>query len=240
MDFTTFASNFRTAVISKDFDDYILYKERLEDVVKSHPDHKTAIQYLSKKDPSETNEYLSWMVKQHADKSFSEISKPALLSEVKKFHAYKEHLEEKDITYYDLATLAEAITEYERSESKKERERRAASSTIEPLQEVEVRSARLYQITLKLSVDRKVGYGIDSALNRIRAIEGVTIVANDSTDSYLGKNIILARIKFHPLSDSVRPETYVRQMLIPKINSSIAVPGVKVLEMIRKTLIRLV
>ena len=92
---------------------------------------------------------------------------------------------------------------------------------------------------MKLSFDSGVSYGIDSILNRIRSIEGVTIVANDRTDSYLGKNIILARIKFHPVSDSMRPRTYVSQVLIPDINSSNIVPGVKVLEVYRKTLVRL-
>lgn len=239
MNFTTFAGSFQSKVLSKDYDDYLLFEERRKDALEKYPDHIAEIQYFSTRDPSSTNEYLLWLMEQHTNTSSNSVAKASLVSEVKKYHGFKSDMQEKDIHNYDFKKLNEAITEHERVQSREERERRA-TATKEPLEEVEAKSARLYQITLKMSVDRAVGYGIESALNRIRAIEGVTIVANDSTDSYLGKNIILARIKFHPLSDSMRPETYVRQILMPKIDSSIVVPGVKVIEMVRKTLIRLV
>ena len=40
--------------------------------------------------------------------------------------------------------------------------------------------------------------------------------------------IVEARVKFHPESDSLRPMSYIQQVLVPNINSSRTVPGVKV------------
>ena len=98
---------------------------------------------------------------------------------------------------------------------------------------------RLFQINLKIQVDRDAGGGIEQKLNRIRAIEGVTVVGHDELKSQLGRQVIEARVKFHPESDALRPGTYINQILVPEINSSKLVPGVKVIEIVKGSLKRL-
>jgi len=98
---------------------------------------------------------------------------------------------------------------------------------------------RLFQVTLKIQVDRDAGGGIEQKLNRIRAIEGVTVVGHEDVDPLMGKSVIEARIKFHPDSDALRPATYVNQILVPEINSSKLVPGVKVIDVVKGSMKRL-
>ena len=98
---------------------------------------------------------------------------------------------------------------------------------------------RLFQVNLRLSVDRGQGGGIEQKLNRIRAISGVTVVSHEEGDTVSGRDTIEAKIKFHPESDSVRPASYVFQTLIPEINSSKLVPGVKVIDVIKGSLKRI-
>ena len=98
---------------------------------------------------------------------------------------------------------------------------------------------RLYQVNLKIQVDRDTGGGIEQKLNRIRAIEGVTVVSHDDLSQGRSRQVIEARIKFHPDSDSTRPETFVRQVLVPEINSSKLVPGVRVIDIVSGSLKRL-
>ncbi len=98
---------------------------------------------------------------------------------------------------------------------------------------------RLFQINLKIQVDSEIGGGIEQKLNRIRAIEGVTVVSHDEPQSQMGRQVIEARIKFHPESDALRPGTYLTQILVPEINSSKLVPGVKVIDIIKGSLKRL-
>ena len=98
---------------------------------------------------------------------------------------------------------------------------------------------RLFQINLKIQVDRDTGGGIEQNLNRIRAIEGVTVVGHEDVDPLRGKSVIEARIKFHPDSDAIRPGTYITQTLVPEINSSKLVPGVKVIDIVKGSLKRL-
>ena len=98
---------------------------------------------------------------------------------------------------------------------------------------------RLFQVNLRIQVDPGEGGGIEQKLNRIRAIEGVTVVSHDELQKQMGRQIIEARIKFHPESDALRPGTYVSQILVPEINSSKLVPGVKVIDIVKGTLKRL-
>ena len=98
---------------------------------------------------------------------------------------------------------------------------------------------RMFQINLKLQISKGIGGGIEQKLNRIRAIDGVTVVAHDEGEKVGGLRVIEARIKFHPESDSLRPMSYVQQVLVPDINSSRVVPGVKVIEIVSGTLKRL-
>ena len=97
----------------------------------------------------------------------------------------------------------------------------------------------MFQVALKIQVDPSLGGGIEQKLNRIRAIEGVTVVSHDEPQTMVGREVIEARIKFHPESDALRPGTYVTQVLVPEINSSKLVPGVKVIDIVRGTLKRL-
>ena len=90
-----------------------------------------------------------------------------------------------------------------------------------------------------MQISKGIGGGIEQKLNRIRAIDGVTVVAHDEGEKVGGLRVIEARIKFHPESDSLRPISYVQQVLVPDINSSRVVPGVKVIEIISGTLKRL-
>jgi translation elongation factor EF-1beta len=98
---------------------------------------------------------------------------------------------------------------------------------------------RLFQVNLKIQVDPSVGGGIEQKLNRIRAIEGVTVVGHDDLSAGGQRQVIEARVKFHPDSDALRPMTYVSQTLVPEINSSKLVPGVKVIDIVKGSLKRL-
>jgi len=98
---------------------------------------------------------------------------------------------------------------------------------------------RLFQISLTLQIDKSTGGGIEQKLNRIRSIQGVTVVGHEEGENLGGKSVIVARVKFHPESDSLRPYSYINQILVPDINSSKSVPGVRVIEVIKGTLKRL-
>ena len=103
----------------------------------------------------------------------------------------------------------------------------------------DVDKTRLFRIEVKIRLNDAVGGGIEQKLNRIRAIDGVTVVGHDEGEKVGGLRVIEARVKFHPESDSLRPMSYVQQVLIPNINSSRTVPGVKVIEIVSGTLKRL-
>ena len=98
---------------------------------------------------------------------------------------------------------------------------------------------RMFQVNLKLQITKGVGGGIEQKLNRIRAIDGVTVVGHEEGEKVGGLRVLEARVKFHPESDSLRPISYVQQVLVPDINSSRVVPGVKVIEVVPGTLKRL-
>ena len=93
---------------------------------------------------------------------------------------------------------------------------------------------RLYQVSLKLSVETPIR-DLEGKLNRIRAIEGVTVVGHEKTTAAIGTGNVLARIKFHPTGEFQRPMTYVAQILAPAINNAKIVPGVRVAEIVRGT-----
>ena len=98
---------------------------------------------------------------------------------------------------------------------------------------------RLFQISLKLQVKPGVGGGIEAKLNRIRAIAGVTVVGHEEGLNVGKHSFIVAKVKFHPPQDSLRPISYVWETLVPQINSSRSVPGIKVVDVIDGTLKRL-
>ena len=104
------------------------------------------------------------------------------------------------------------------------------------LNEVEEdKSVRLYQIVLVLTVSKPIR-DIAGKLNRIRAIEGVTVVSHETDENVLHRGDVVAKIKFHPAKESTTPMTYINQTLVPAINSSMIVPEVKVLEVVQGTL----
>ena len=104
----------------------------------------------------------------------------------------------------------------------------------------DVDKTRLFRIEVKIRLNDAVGGGIEQKLNRIRAIEGVTVVSHEILPG-TGAEIMNAKIKFHPPSNSTRPMTYVREKLVPEINSELPkhVPGAKVIEVIAGSLKRL-
>ena len=107
------------------------------------------------------------------------------------------------------------------------------------LQEQERFETFLYQVNLILKVDRSVGGGLEQKLNRIRAIQGVTVISHEEYTGTPGVDTIEAKIKFHPESDAMRPGTYVTRILIPSIDVSSKVPGVSVVKIVKGTLKRL-
>ena len=97
------------------------------------------------------------------------------------------------------------------------------------------KGTRLYQVSLKLSVETPIR-DLEGKLNRIRAIEGVTVVGHEQSPGPIGTGNVLARVKFHPLGEFQRPMTYVAQVLAPAINNAKIVPGVRVAEVVRGTM----
>ena len=67
----------------------------------------------------------------------------------------------------------------------------------------------------------------------------MTVVGHEDVNPLMGNQVIEARIKFHPDSDALRPVSYVNQVLVPEINSSKLVPGVRVIEIVKGSLKRL-
>ena len=104
----------------------------------------------------------------------------------------------------------------------------------------DVDKTRLFRIEVKIRLNDTVGGGIEQKLNRIRAIEGVTVVGHEMLPG-TGAEVMSAKIKFHPPSNSTRPMTYVREKLVPEINSELPkhVPGAKVIEIVAGSLKRL-
>lgn len=104
----------------------------------------------------------------------------------------------------------------------------------------DVDKTRLFRIEVKIRLNDAVGGGIEQKLNRIRAIEGVTVVGHEILPG-TGAEVMSAKIKFHPPSNSTRPMTYVREKLVPEINSELPkhVPGAKVIEVVAGSLKRL-
>ena len=107
------------------------------------------------------------------------------------------------------------------------------------LKEQDQFETRLFQVNLRIQIAKGVGGGIEQKLNRIRAIDGVTVVSHEEGQKVGDLRVIEAKVKFHPSSDSLRPASYVQRVLVPEINSSNVVPGVKVIEIVSGTLKRL-
>lgn len=105
------------------------------------------------------------------------------------------------------------------------------------IKEVKEQHVRHFSIDLRLAIDDAVGGGIEDKLIKIRSIDGVTIVSPQ--ENYDLSGVYTIRVKFHPQLDSMRPVTYIRNVLVPQINSTYKVPGVRVLGVLDNTFKRL-
>ena len=92
---------------------------------------------------------------------------------------------------------------------------------------------RTFQTEILIRIDSE--YGVEETLQDIRSISGVTVVtAMDSlfrkdSASYLSH----IKIKFHPRSDSVTGQKFMKDHLLPTIRGN-DIPGCKVIRVISK------
>lgn len=100
----------------------------------------------------------------------------------------------------------------------------------------------LYEVEEKLRVFEvelflRIRGGVDDTLTDIRSINGVTIVSNLETRGSLatGGYNTKTRIKFHPQQEAMTGQSYVKQILIPTINSR-AIPNCVVQRYVSKSL----
>ena len=85
---------------------------------------------------------------------------------------------------------------------------------------------RLYEVLLVIKIADTVS--IESTITDIRSIVGVTIVSTvESQEAGLGYGTTI-KVKFHPQKEAMTAQTYVKQILIPTINSR-EIPGSHVL-----------
>ena len=92
---------------------------------------------------------------------------------------------------------------------------------------------RVFEVELYL----KIRAGVDATLTDIRSIEGVTIVSSSETRGSMatGGYTTKAKIKFHPQKEAMTGQSYVKQVLIPTINSR-AIPNCYVQRFVPKSL----
>lgn len=98
----------------------------------------------------------------------------------------------------------------------------------EVIKEAKEQETRLYQVNLILNINKDISGGIEESLNRIRSIDGITVVSYPDYEKHDKQDILEIKAKFHLRSDSIRPITYINKILVPSINSSKYVPGVTV------------
>ena len=98
----------------------------------------------------------------------------------------------------------------------------------EVIKEEKKHETRLYQINLILNINKDASGGIEESLNRIRSIDGITVISYPDYEKHDKKDTLEIKTKFHLRSDSIRPITYINRILVPSINSSKYVPGVTV------------
>jgi hypothetical protein len=92
---------------------------------------------------------------------------------------------------------------------------------------------RVFEVELYL----RIRGGVDQTLTDIRSIDGVTIVSSEDTtgSKQTGGYTTRAKIKFHPQQESMTGQSYVKQILIPTINSR-AIPNCIVQRFVPKSL----
>ena len=85
------------------------------------------------------------------------------------------------------------------------------------LNEEEDIGIRVFEVEVIVKIRAQAG--IDDTLADIRSIPGVTIVSSLQSQKSGGGFISTIRIKFHPSKEAMTGQTYVKQILIPTINS---------------------
>jgi len=95
---------------------------------------------------------------------------------------------------------------------------------------------RVFEVQLTVKIHRVAG--IDDTLTDIRSIPGVTIVSSVASQRSKGGFVSTIRVKFHPSKEAMTAQTYVKQILIPAINSR-EIPGCIVMKYIPRSLERL-
>lgn len=76
---------------------------------------------------------------------------------------------------------------------------------------------RTFEAELVIKIKEKAG--IDDTLSDIRSISGVTIVSSLQSQKSGGGFISTIKVKFHPQKEAMTGQTYVKQVLVPTINS---------------------
>ena len=85
------------------------------------------------------------------------------------------------------------------------------------LNEAEESKLRVFEAELVVKIKAKAG--IDDTLADIRSIPGVTIVSSLRSQKSGGGIISSIKVKFHPAKEAMTGQTYVKQILVPTINS---------------------
>jgi len=97
----------------------------------------------------------------------------------------------------------------------------------------EIEKLRVFEVELVIKISRQAG--IDDTLADIRSVPGVTIVTPLESNRSGGGATSTVRIKFHPSKEAMTGQTYVKQILIPTVNSA-EIPGCIVLRFVPRSL----
>ena len=98
---------------------------------------------------------------------------------------------------------------------------------------VEEEGLRMFETELIIKIRKHAG--IDDTLADIRSIPGVTIVSSLHSQKSGGGVASTIRVKFHPSKEAMTGQTYVKQILVPTINSR-EIPGCIVMRYIPRSL----
>tara|TARA_R110002074_G_scaffold21627_6_gene67031 strand:+ start:349 stop:1134 length:786 start_codon:yes stop_codon:yes gene_type:complete len=101
------------------------------------------------------------------------------------------------------------------------------------LNESDEEGLRMFEVEVVIKIRKHAG--IDDTLADIRSIPGVTIVSSLQSQKSGGGIVSTIRVKFHPSKEAMTGQTYVKQILIPTINSR-EIPGCIVMRYIPRSL----
>jgi hypothetical protein len=92
---------------------------------------------------------------------------------------------------------------------------------------------RVFEVQLVVKIQRAAG--IDDTLTDIRSIPGVTVVSSVESQRSGAGFVSTIKVKFHPSKEAMTAQTYVKQILIPAINSR-EIPGCIVMRYVPRSL----